>query len=105
MPRMPRTRRTGSGSESEAERQKESQNYSCGFLESNGWSGDSSGLPFPSLSFLLFQMLQGSLMEELPLAILQDRQLLGELWRVGPGRMEVLARAIARRRQISGDGH
>ena len=52
--------------------------------------------------------------EELPLAILQDRQLLGvaplhrnpcftcssdagELWRVGPGRMEVLARAIARR--------
>lgn len=43
---------------------------------------------------------QGSLksMEELPLAILQDRQLLGELWRVGPGRMETLARAIARRR-------
>lgn len=35
--------------------------------------------------------------EELPLAILQDRKLLGELWRVGPGRMEVLARAIARR--------
>lgn len=62
-------------------------------------------VPFPFLSFLLFHfsMFQGSLksMEELPLAILQDRQLLGELWRVGPGRMEVLARAIARR-QIRG---
>lgn len=48
-------------------------------------------------------MFQGSLksMEELPLAILQDRQLLGELWRVGPGRMEVLARAIARRAPAS----
>lgn len=31
------------------------------------------------------------------MAILRERQLLGELWRVGPGRMEVLARAIARR--------
>lgn len=41
--------------------------------------------------------LKASTAEELPLAILQDRQLLGELWRVGPGRMEVLARAIARR--------
>lgn len=45
---------------------------------------------------------QGSLKSmELPLAILQDRQLLGELWRVGPGRMEVLARAIARRAPAS----
>ncbi|CAJ1351688.1 unnamed protein product [Effrenium voratum] len=35
--------------------------------------------------------------EDFPLAILQERQLLGELWRVGAGRMEVLARVIARR--------
>ncbi|CAJ1419170.1 unnamed protein product [Effrenium voratum] len=34
---------------------------------------------------------------DFPLAILQERQLLGELWRVGAGRMEVLARVIARR--------
>ncbi|CAE7452353.1 D27 [Symbiodinium natans] len=35
--------------------------------------------------------------EPLPIAIMRERQLLGELWRTGPGRMEALARAIARR--------
>lgn len=38
------------------------------------------------------------------MAILRERQLLGELWRVGPGRMEVLARAIARRADRADEG-
>lgn len=35
--------------------------------------------------------------EPLPIALMRERQLLGELWRTGPGRMDALARAIARR--------